>query len=81
MNVPLIDRNDFQLIDIDADGTVTLLDAGGETKSDVHLPNDCESDLTLAENIKAAFEEGKDVSVTVVAAMDKEAIKAYKISK
>jgi len=82
MNVPNIDRNDFQLIDIDtSDNSVTVLDGEGETREDFRLPNMCDSDLDLAKQIQDAFDAGKDVSVTVISAMGQDAIKAYKIVK
>jgi translation initiation factor 5A len=81
MDVPVINRADFQLIDIDDNDNVTLLDSAGETRSDLRLPNLCDADLELAEKIREAFDDDKDVSVTVVAAMNTEAIKGYKIGK
>eukprot|EP01125_Pyxidicula_operculata_P022773 TRINITY_DN9567_c0_g1_i4.p1 TRINITY_DN9567_c0_g1~~TRINITY_DN9567_c0_g1_i4.p1 ORF type:complete len:157 (-),score=39.49 TRINITY_DN9567_c0_g1_i4:118-588(-) len=82
MNVPEITRNDYQLIDIedpsDQNSPVTLLDGAGITKEDCHLPNMCESDFELGQKIVDAFNDGKEVTVTVVAAMGVEAIKAYR---
>jgi len=67
------------LIDIDGDN-VTVLEADGSTKDDLKLPNLCESDEELSKKIKNAFDDGKEVTVTVIKAMDKEAIKGIKIS-
>uniref|UniRef100_A0A6B2LQP7 Eukaryotic translation initiation factor 5A n=1 Tax=Arcella intermedia TaxID=1963864 RepID=A0A6B2LQP7_9EUKA len=80
MNVPIIARNDFQLIDIEGNN-VTVLDQNNETKADLIMPCLCEGDVELAKNIQEAFDEGKEVYVTVVNAMGTEAIKAYKIGK
>jgi len=61
-------------MDIDDEGYVTLMDDGPNTRSDLKLP---EGDL--AQEIKAKFENDESVKITVLKAMEEEAIIGYKI--
>jgi translation initiation factor 5A len=73
-DVPEVVRTDYQLIDISEDGFVSLLTENGDTKDDLRLP----SDDQLLSQIKEGFKEGKDLVVTVMAAMGEEQICALK---
>jgi len=79
VNVPIINRADFQLVDIEEDDTVHVLDSNGDMKSEYRLPNLCDSDIVLAANIKEAFDGEKEVTVTITSSMGTDAIKAMKI--
>jgi len=59
-------------MDID-DGFLHLLLPDGSTKEDVKL-----SDDTLGKQIKDAFDDGKELMVTIVAAMGEEAAVSFK---
>lgn len=72
MDVPNVVRNEFQLINID-DGFLNLMSNDGDTKDDVRLP-----DGELGETLQAAFDDGKDLMVTVVAAMGEEHCLSFK---
>ena len=72
MDVPNIVRNEFALLDID-DGFLSLMQADGSTKDDVKLPEG-----ELGNKIQEDFDAGKDLIVTVVAAMGEEHALAYK---
>jgi translation initiation factor 5A len=72
MDVPHVRRTEFLLINIE-DGFLNLMTTEGSTKDDVKLPED-----KLGEEIEAAFEEGKDVNVTIVAAMGEEQAISWK---
>jgi translation initiation factor 5A len=72
MDVPNIVRNEYPLLDID-DGFLSLMKDDGSTKDDVKIP-DNELGTKLAED----FEAGKDLLVTVVAAMGEEHALTYK---
>jgi len=69
MNVPVVNRNDYQLLDITEDGFVSLLLESGETKDDIRLPEG-----ELGESIKAKFNADKSLIVSVLSAMGEEAI-------
>jgi len=81
VNVPVISRSDYQLVDIDEDDTIQVLDSNGDMRSEFRLPNFCESDTTMAQAIREAFDDGKEVTVTITSSMGTDAIKAYKIGK
>ncbi|CDO95096.1 unnamed protein product [Kluyveromyces dobzhanskii CBS 2104] len=72
MEVPVVKRTEFQLLDID-DGFLSLMTMDGETKDDVRAPEG-----ELGDNIQAAFDEGKDLMVTIIAAMGEEAAISFK---
>lgn len=72
MEVPVVKRTEYQLLDID-DGFLSLMTMDGETKDDVRAP-----DGELGENIQNAFDEGKDLMVTVITSMNEEAAISFK---
>ncbi|KAK3809364.1 MAG: eukaryotic translation initiation factor 5A-2 [Benniella sp.] len=72
MDVPNVTRNEFQLINID-DDFLNLMTADGGSKDDVKLPEG-----ELGQKIKADFEDGKDLLVTIISAMNEEACISYK---
>ena len=74
MEVPVVKRNEYQLLDID-DGYLSLMTIDGDTKDDVKAPEG-----ELGEQLQAAFDEGKDLMVTVISAMDEEAVISFKES-
>ena len=75
IDVPIVSRIDFQLIDISDDGFVTLMTDKGDTRDDLKLPTDQE----LAAKIKEEFQkEGNTVLVTVISACGEENIIACK---
>ncbi|KAJ2450934.1 translation initiation factor eIF5A [Coemansia sp. RSA 2424] len=72
MDVPNIKRAEYILIDIVED-FLSLMNDAGEMKEDVKLP---EGDL--GEKISADFNDGKELLVTILKAMDEEAAISYK---
>ncbi|KAI8846612.1 translation protein SH3-like domain-containing protein [Chytridium lagenaria] len=72
MDVPNVRRTEFPLLDID-DGFLSLMQPDGSTKDDVKLP-----DNELGVKIQAEFDEGKELVITVVAAMGEEMALSYK---
>jgi len=72
MDVPNVTRNEYQLVNID-DGFLNLMNAEGTAKDDVKVP---EGDL--GKTIQADFDEGKDLLVTIIAAMGEEQAISYK---
>jgi len=67
MDVPNVKRSEYQLVNID-DGFLNLMDDLGNSKDDVKVP-----DSDLGKQIEADFEAGKDLMVTIQAAMGEEA--------
>jgi len=78
MEVPNVERVEYMLMDIDEDtGSVSVLD-GGDTKEDLNLPLDPSGAREdLCADMIAAFQDGKEVTVTVMKAMDQEKIIAF----
>jgi translation initiation factor 5A len=74
--VPLVNRSDWEIIDIDEGGEVTLMDEAGNQKTDLNLPTFPD---TMAEEIRNAWSGGENsVVVSVQAAVGIEQIIAYK---
>jgi translation initiation factor 5A len=69
MDVPVVKRYEYQLIDISDDGFLNLIDDTGNEKNDVRMP-----DGEVGEKITKLFKtEEKDTNVTVQTAMGEEA--------
>ncbi|CAG8628048.1 20507_t:CDS:2, partial [Racocetra persica] len=66
MDVPNVNRTEFQLINID-DGFLNLMTNDGSTKDDVRVPEG-----EVGEKIQSDFDEGKELLVTVISAMGEE---------
>jgi len=80
MEVPNVTRTEYQLLDADADsGAVSVLLENGDTKDDLNLHKKTDGNYDeTAEQIIKAYDEGKSILVTVLAAMNKEKIVAWK---
>ncbi len=74
MEVPLVTRNEYPLLNID-DGYLSMMLPSGDTKDDIKVPEG-----ELGEQLKAAFEEGRDLVITVLGAMGEEHAMSYKDS-
>ncbi|KIM58189.1 hypothetical protein SCLCIDRAFT_1218825 [Scleroderma citrinum Foug A] len=72
MDVPNVHRTEYALVNID-DGFLNLMTQDGTPKDDVRVP---EGDI--GKQIQADFEEGKDLLVTIVAAMGEEQAISFK---
>jgi translation initiation factor 5A len=66
MDVPNVRRTEFQLLDI-SDGFLCLMDGDGNGKDDVKVP-----DNEVGKEIETAFDDGKDILVTILASMGEE---------
>jgi len=79
MEVPVVTRKEWQLVDLDEDGYMSLMDpASGETKDDVQLQ---ERD-DIEKQIKKYWEEAsdKDIMVTIMSACGEEKASSTKLS-
>eukprot|EP01113_Clastostelium_recurvatum_P001199 TRINITY_DN1049_c0_g1_i2.p1 TRINITY_DN1049_c0_g1~~TRINITY_DN1049_c0_g1_i2.p1 ORF type:complete len:187 (-),score=41.12 TRINITY_DN1049_c0_g1_i2:119-610(-) len=75
MDVPNVKRSDYSLLDVTEDGFLSLLTSDGTTKDDLRLPEG-----EVGDSIKAMFDDGKDVVVSVVSAMGTEGVVSAKES-
>ncbi|KAJ2161229.1 Eukaryotic translation initiation factor 5A-1 [Coemansia sp. RSA 552] len=66
MDVPNVTRKEYSLLNID-DGFLSLMVDDGSTKEDVKVP-----DSDVGKEIEAAFDEGRELMITVVSAMGEE---------
>ena len=75
MEVPVVKRFEYQLLDVTSDGYCSVLLDNGETREDLKLPEG-----ELGEQLREAFENAgeKDVFVTVQTAMGNEGIISFK---
>jgi len=74
IDVPNVNRCDFQLIDISDDGFVTLMNDKGDTRDDMRLPEG-----ELSDKIRAEFgKEDVSIILTVLSAIGEEQIIACK---
>ena len=74
--VPIVTRTEWEIIDIGEDGELTLMDEGGNQKTDVNLPSVPEN---MAQEIRDAWADGENqVNVTVQAAVGQEQVIAFK---
>jgi len=79
MEVPFVNRAEFQLVDISDDGYVTLMTEGGDTKADLTLPKDTEgNEDDMAKQIRDMFASEKQILVGVLSACGTEKIIAAK---
>lgn len=78
-DVPNVARREFQLIDVNDEGFVTLLDDKGNTREDLTLPKGTEEAEKLADTIRDYHSNGKEMAVTVLKAMNEEMINQVKV--
>lgn len=75
MNSPVVTRKDYQLIDVDEEGFITIMDDKNDTRSDIRM--DLENN-EVHKKVKEDFDDDKDQIVTVLSAMGHEKIIATK---
>ena len=81
VDAPLVKRVEYNLINIDDDGFVSLLTENGEMKEDLKLPDD-EWLRDVVDKIKEIFEAGsKECLVSVITALEFEKIVAVREGK
>jgi len=78
LQVPIIDRKDYTLVDVSEDGYVSLMSTDdGSTKEDLKLPAD---EPEICQKLKDAVSNGTELVVSVLSAMGEEKIIAVKES-
>ena len=74
--VPIVVKTEWEIIDIEDDGAVTLMDEAGNQKTDINLPSVPDG---MDDEIRDAWSGGENgVMVTVQAAVGIEQIVSYK---
>ena len=77
MPCPIVSKAELQLIDISAEGQLTLLDEHFEEREDLDLP--LRDNEGVARAIRAHFDNGKDLTLTVQKAMGIEQVMSFKV--
>mmetsp|Transcript_9949 Transcript_9949/g.12078 ORF Transcript_9949/g.12078 Transcript_9949/m.12078 type:complete len:82 (+) Transcript_9949:72-317(+) len=78
MEVPNVVRAEYQLLNVDESGAVSLLNDDATTKDDLDLPKNENGIDEVGQQIQNDFNEGKGVIVTVIAACGQEKIVSSK---
>jgi len=73
MDVPVVTRTEYTVLDLTDDGFCSLLNSDGSTKDDLKIPEG-----ELGEQLRKEFDGGKELVVTVVGALGIEAVTAFK---
>jgi len=76
MEVPQVSRNEYQLLDIEGDGYLSVLTQTGETRNDLKLPSNPEE----ASKIKEAFDSGSEITIVTLSAVGEEQVVNFKVS-
>ena len=78
VDVPVVKKDEYQLINID-NNSVSYLDDKGNIKDDLIMPNLCDSDDELSDKLQEVFdkENDKDIYISVLSAMGISAIKGF----
>ncbi|KAM9976940.1 hypothetical protein ACTFIR_010789 [Dictyostelium discoideum] len=74
IDVPNVSRKEYTVMDVQ-DGYLSLLDASGEVKEDLALPED-----DIGKEISQMLKEGKEPLVSVISALGKEGVVSVKVS-
>lgn len=78
MNVPHVSRIEYQLIDMDSDGFLTLMDDKNNIRDDLKVGD---KDPELKKDIESKLKDGVPTMAAVLKAMDEEVIVAVKLGK
>ena len=73
----VVNKNEYDLTNLNADGSITLMDANGEYREDLMIDPTSE----MYDNVKEPFDKNHDVVVTVLSAMGKEKVVAFRVDK
>lgn len=80
LEIPFVNRQEFQVIGVDSDTFVNLLTDNGDTKNDLRLPTDPDGSLDeTAKKIQELFDAGSPLLVTVLSACGTEKIVSFKL--
>lgn len=67
VDVPIVSKKDYQLINIDEEGFMSLLTDSSQLREDIRVP-----DSDLGTEIQEAFEAGNELNVSTIEAMGRE---------
>lgn len=73
MDVPNVNRSDYQLVDISPDDFLSLMEDNGDIREDIKIP-----DGDMGVEVRTKFDNGDDILCTVLKAMGCEMVIATK---
>lgn len=76
--MPIVSREDYDLVDITDEGFLSLMDDKGELREDLRLPSGHDDAEALARQIQAQYDDGKSLVLTVLKSMGEEQVNATK---
>jgi translation initiation factor 5A len=74
MDVPVVKRSEYNLIDVTEEGYLHLMDDSGDIREDLH----CNGNPDLLNEIRKKFDAGEEMMISVLAALDREMPMAIK---
>lgn len=77
MQAPVVKVLNYTLIDISADGQLSLMSDNGDLRHDMDLP--WHTDPELCKHLKDSYATGKDVTVSVTSALGKEQVSCCRV--
>lgn len=79
VDVPNICRKEYTCLSIDDEGFLSLLNPNtNEMRNDLKLPDETESDVELSKRLQKSISGGREISISVIAAMGIEKIIDFK---
>ena len=69
VSIPNVTRSEWQVIDLEDDGTLSLMNGDGDLKNDLNLPGDVVMAQKIKDMHKEANDTDKDCFVTVLSAI------------
>ena len=78
LEVPIVAREDYTLVDLNDEGFLGLMDDSGNVREDLKLPGGHDDADALARQIQEAWDEGKELVLTVLKSMNQEQVNAMK---
>ena len=77
VEAPNVTKREYELMNVEEDGYVSLMTEGGEPKEDLKLPTE-EEHKAMVERLRKDFDDGKILTVSVIMAMGQEKIVGYR---
>jgi translation initiation factor 5A len=68
MEVPVVKRSEYNLIDVTEEGYLHLMEDNGDIREDLH----CNHNTELLDEIRKKFDAGEEMMISVIAALDRE---------
>ena len=71
---PILKRNEYQVLSYTEEGYLSLMDALGNVRDDMHFPTETENDAVITKKIQEGCDNMEDIYCTVLASMNIEKV-------